>query len=495
MKKIIIFYTLLFLSFSNIFSQIEINKTSSILSKDEKKFEYYISQIGQNEKYQYFKGFADYAYFDSYFDCIYYQKNIETNEVDATSFNQYKILNETVNNGFLKVYTYDITKMNNSKEFININLLEISELNTKPLSTTIYKFDIGNSNINSLKIASAVSLDKQKIGFLLSFFDKNYKLYKLEAVIFNQENEIVWNQNIVLKDPIQTNVNNLLSLTNNGKLYFVTSEYNRLISPFFIINHKIISIDEDGSSIHNIETSSKKVVSSNVKSLSTGEIIIVDNIEYKSGNNKELEVIKFNSETQEIMNKTISLPKKNYGSQFVYNSKINTNNYFYDLIDIHENANKTIVLIFQDLHISNSTGKYKISSRNIYLTLLSDNFSDNNTVIIPHSSVFKTNIYTKECIGMSKIYYYNINGDIYLVYNDHLDNYLKPNSKEWLTNEDLLGEKNGIVLTHVDDQLNVESFCSRGENNSKITLRQCLYNQKNKIYFINNKYELEYIKF
>jgi hypothetical protein len=495
MKKIIVYFVA-FLTFLDLSAQINLIKPENFLPKYGNNFEYFLNYVGKNSDNYFFKGEANYINNKKYKASIYYQANFESNKVDIISLTDYSILNDIVVNEYLKVYTSERSNLKDPNKIMNINLLKFEQISNKPEKINIHQFNFGEYKKDcKAHVFSSFSPDKQKIGFILLVFDENNYLYNIQGAIFNQMDELIWSQTIQIKDPSLLNKFENFSLTNDGKINIIISQFDKFISPFYIKNHIIYTIDGNKFDQKIIETNSAKVVSSDLKFLTNGDIIFLDNIKINKNSNDAFELIKYRLESKTIVRNIISFPNQEQINTYVYSFKKNIKEYIFDFIDIHENANNELYLIFQDLNISSSAISENYFTRNIYIHKFSEDFSEHNRITIPHSLFFKTEISSKEFTGMSKIYSYCINSDLYLAYNENVNNFKAKKFNIWFINDDVFGENNRIVLTHIDPQLNFETFCSTEALNSTITLKQTLFNFENKIFFATDKHAIGFIEF
>lgn len=474
MKKIVfVLLSIIYLSLP-LFSQTNINLSNIELPKFDKRFFFHFDYLGNTENFHFIKGTADYINSNYYYACLYYQTDLETKKVNAISLLDYSIINDRVTQDHLKVYIYDYLNSQDKNKKVNIDLLEFTNFNSSKVTKRIYEFDAPDNKNSKIVIQSSISPDKQKIGIIMLVTDNYNTIQKIDVAIFDNSDELLWSQSVILKETNCISTDFYAFLSDNSELITVLNQFDYKLIPDTLIKHTVLKINEDNYSFHDFKPTLTQVQKSNIKFLQNGNIAFVNKIVQ----NQVLVGYDINIyATNGNKNLFVNIPTENQRNYFIYTPLPKKKlTYKMEYIDLHEKKNGELVLICEDVKSYDGLIIFKRKFRNIYVYQIDKKYSSINTLIIPYSLNFKSYNPSKEFTGMSKIYSYCKDDDIFLVYNGNINNHgTKTIAGIWKTNEDVYDNNNGIIITKINDAFKYNSTCLKHNLKSQLTLKQTLF--------------------
>jgi hypothetical protein len=489
-KKAFVLLSIITLSLP-LFSQTNLNLNNIELPKFDKRFFFHFDYLGKTENLHFFRGTADYIHVDNYYADIYYQTDLESKKVEAISLLDYNVITNRVSEDRLKVYTYNLSNTNEKHKKVYIDLFEFENFDTDRSTKRIFEFDYSEFKYCRVVMKSSISPDNQKISIVLLVIDNFNMIQKIETVTFDNSDELIWNQSVLFKESNYYYADFYTCLLDNNELIAILNQFQKKTYPKLLLKHTILTISPNDYSFKDIEPNLHQIQMSNVKFLKNGNIVFVDHV-FKDLNHFGYNITIYFPNSDQNKNLFIGIPDELQRKSFSYSPlEKKIPKFTFELIDIHEKINGELMFICEDVKSTVGGLGFKRKSQNIYVYQIAADYNSMSTLTIPHSLNFKSYNSSKEFIGMSKIYSYCIENDIYLVYNENIENFkTNTNSDIWLTNDDVYDEKNGIIVTKITDSLSYHSTCLNNYSKSIITLKQTLFFKNDMIYFLTDKHSI-----
>jgi hypothetical protein len=431
----------------------------------------------------------------------FWKFDLEKKTVQNLSFRKSSNLCERINESNFKVYNYELLDQNsNNNDFlIKIICSDFENLNPTTSNRTIYQFNYKQFYPCRIIVKSAVSPDNSKLGLFIMFIDVNQKISNIHGVVFDEYDEIIWGKSYPNFDRIEdceitsfivTNQNQIISVFDSIKI----DNFNNIDK---ITKHFYMFLSKDYFKITEINLDEYIVKNSKFKYKDNGDFLFCDISFSKTVcNEQSFNVSIWDSTGKQI--KQINIPytdKLFNNSKYVYkdNSYLKQK-YTVNYTDIVEMNNGNIVIVAQNNCEKIVFPNVKKIKKDILLISLSQDLNQNTTAVIPYISDYLYVYKEREMNDMHNVFVLKTNEDIYLCYNDNIENYINGDYKLWKTNKNIKKDINCIVFTKIDENLEFK-FHYTTQKNKKNILRQPLFVDENTIYFLTLDYNVGYLNY
>ncbi|MEG2070240.1 MAG: hypothetical protein RR034_02555 [Bacteroidales bacterium] len=366
---------------------------------------------------------------------------------------------------------------------------------------------------SEVKFHSATSPDRSKHCIVVDFSNKNEGLIGFYFIVLDHDGNIIWERNEPYKlSSAYTIPSTFISNEGNVSLMIETCNAKPSLIKLYDAYYYDPLVNDDKVKITTLQlfTATKanfwhfsqeidfgnihsyKAVMLNHNNFFIGGFYSTDHVKETAGYFSYL----FNNQGEKLQSNIEPFNPNWVPESFVgYEQKaMSKNDFITRVVDIHELANGNVVMlseqIYADKEFISDAGYplYNYYVKNMMAQTFTQDGLFDKMLFVPRAQNFETVrlplFYMDYTVTASSFCKGN---DLYLLYNDHYDNYIvKPNT--WLSLQEQQKNKSAVILTKISENEEIESQVVLKPQKKSCLLQSAFYHTDQDIYLILNKY-------